>query len=114
MLSLPISTLVFRSGENERSCGGAPIIAPCPIKLSVPIVTSPSMTTCDCTIVLSPITTCRPLINNAPLSPPPDPHAPSHHLHTPYPSQTPLFPTLFTHSDLPYTTLPYCTHSAPS
>ena len=37
MLSLPISTFVFRSGENETSCGGAPITAPWPTKLPVPI-----------------------------------------------------------------------------
>ena len=63
-LSFPISTFVFRSGENETSCGGTPMIAPCPMKFPRPIATSPSITTCDCTIVCSPIVTCGPMIEN--------------------------------------------------
>jgi hypothetical protein len=68
MLSLPISTFVSRSGENETSCGDAPITAPWPTKLPLPISTSPSITTCDCTIVLLPITTCGPITENGPTS----------------------------------------------
>jgi hypothetical protein len=37
-------------------------------KIPEPIVTFPSMTTCDCTIVLSPIVTCDPTIENGPIS----------------------------------------------
>src|SRR6266566_1619969 len=63
-----VSDFDLRSCENERSCGGAPIIAPYPIKLPVPIATSPSMTTCDCTIDLSPIIACAPITENGPIS----------------------------------------------
>src|SRR2546430_6327442 len=64
MLSLPISTLVLRSGEYNTSCGDAPMITPCPMKFPLPIATSLSITTCDCTIVLSPITACGPIMEN--------------------------------------------------